>query len=35
MDMDRIMFRRCGAELIIEETIPGGASRCQMGVRQL
>ena len=34
MDMDRIMFRRCGAELTIEETIPGGASRCRMGVRQ-
>ncbi len=35
MDMDRIMFRRCGAELTIEETIPGGASRCHMVVRQL
>jgi len=35
MDMDRIMFRRCGAELTIEETIPGGASRCHMLVRQL
>ncbi len=35
MDMDRIMFRRCGAELTIEETIPGGASRCHMVIRQL
>ena len=35
MDMDRIMFRRCGAELTIEETIPGGASRCRMLIRQL
>ena len=35
MDMDRIMFRRCGAELTIEETIPGGAYRCRMLIRQL
>jgi hypothetical protein len=35
MDMDRIMFRRCGAELTIEETIPGGATRCRMLIRQL
>ena len=34
MDMDRIMFRRCGAELTIEETIPGGANRCRMLIRQ-
>ena len=34
MDMDRIMLRRCGAELSIEETIPGGANRCKMVVRQ-
>jgi hypothetical protein len=35
MDMDRIMFRRCGAELTIEETIPRAASRCRMLIRQL
>ncbi len=34
MDMDRILMRRLGAELIIEETIPEGASRCRMIVRQ-
>ena len=34
MDMDRILMRRCGAELTIEETIPLGASRCRMVVRQ-
>ena len=34
MDMDRIMLRRCGAELSIEETIPGGAKRCRMVIRQ-
>jgi hypothetical protein len=35
MDMDRAMLRLCGAELIVEETIPGGASRCKMTVRQI
>jgi hypothetical protein len=35
MDMDRIMLRRCGAELTISETIPEGAARCRMRVRQL
>jgi len=34
MDMDRVMLRRCGAELTIAETIPSGAKRCQMVVRQ-
>jgi predicted ArsR family transcriptional regulator len=34
MDMDRIMLRRCGAELTIAETIPKGATRCRMIVRQ-
>ena len=34
MDMDRIMLRRCGAELTITETIPEGAERCRMLVRQ-
>ncbi|MAE93080.1 MAG: hypothetical protein CL910_00325 [Deltaproteobacteria bacterium] len=34
MDMDRIMLRRCGAELTIVETIPEGALRCRMSVRQ-
>ncbi|MBW2315148.1 MAG: hypothetical protein JRH10_13225 [Deltaproteobacteria bacterium] len=34
MDMDRIMLRRCGAELTIQETIPEGATRCRMVVRQ-
>jgi predicted ArsR family transcriptional regulator len=34
MDMDRIMLRRCGAELTIRETIPEGAKRCRMVVRQ-
>ena len=31
---DRIMFRRCGAELTIEETIPLGAQRCRMLITQ-
>ncbi|MDP6376144.1 MAG: hypothetical protein QF921_09600 [Pseudomonadales bacterium] len=35
MDMDRIMLRRCGAELTISETIPEGAERCRMKVRQI
>jgi hypothetical protein len=34
MDMDRILLHRCGAELTIEETIPLGAARCRMVVRQ-
>jgi predicted ArsR family transcriptional regulator len=34
MDMDRIMLRRCGAELTITETIPEGAGRCRMRIRQ-
>lgn len=34
MDMDRILLRRCGAELTISETIPEGAERCRMRVRQ-
>ncbi len=34
MDMDRTLLRRCGAELTIEETIPRGARRCRMVVRQ-
>jgi hypothetical protein len=35
MDMDRLMLRRCGAELTISETIPEGAQRCRMRVRQI
>ncbi|MCP3986529.1 MAG: hypothetical protein GY723_19270 [bacterium] len=35
MDMDRILLRRCGAELTIEETIPEGKERCRMLVRQV
>jgi hypothetical protein len=35
MDMDRLMLRRCGAELTISETIPQGAQRCRMRVRQV
>jgi hypothetical protein len=35
MDMDRAMLRLCGAELTVEETIPAGASRCKMTVRQV
>ncbi len=34
MDMDRILLRRCGAELTISETIPEGAGRCRMRIRQ-
>ncbi|MDP6978040.1 MAG: hypothetical protein QF570_05480 [Myxococcota bacterium] len=34
MDMDRILLRRCGAELTITETIPEGHGRCQMRIRQ-
>jgi hypothetical protein len=35
MDMDRIMLRRCGAELTTSETIPEGAKRCRMKVRRV
>jgi predicted ArsR family transcriptional regulator len=34
MDMDRLLLKRCGAELTISETIPKGARRCRMIVRQ-
>ncbi len=34
MEMDRVLLRRCGAELTVAETIPQGASRCRMIVRQ-
>jgi len=34
MDMDRILLRRCGAELTITQTIPEGAECCRMRVRQ-
>jgi len=34
MDMDRVLLRRCGAELTITETIPEGAARCRMVVQQ-
>jgi hypothetical protein len=34
MHMDHVLLRRCGAELTIAETIPKGASRCRMIVRQ-
>ena len=29
MNMDRTLFRLCGAELTVEESIPGGASKCR------
>jgi hypothetical protein len=35
MDLDRIMLRRCGAELTITDTIPKGAERCRMLIRQV
>ncbi len=35
MHMDRIMLRRCGAELTITQTIPKGAERCRMLIRQV
>ena len=34
MDMDRIMLRRCGAEMIITQTIPEGAKCCRMEIVQ-
>ena len=34
MDMDRFMLRLCGARLTVQETIPQGASRCKMVIRQ-
>ncbi len=34
MDMDRYMLKHCGAKLTVQETIPKGASRCKMLVRQ-
>jgi len=35
MDMDRFMLKLCGARLTVEETIPQGASRCKMIIRQV
>ena len=34
MDMDRVMLRLSGADLTVTETIPKGAKRCRMLVRQ-
>ena len=34
MEMDKTLLRRSGAQLIITDTIPKGASRCRMIVRQ-
>jgi hypothetical protein len=34
MNMDRYMLKRCGASLIITDTIPKGADRCRMVIRQ-
>ncbi len=34
MDMDRVMLRRCGAEMTITQTIPEGAERCRMEIVQ-
>ena len=34
MDMDRIMLRRCGAEMTITQTIPEGAKCCRMEIVQ-
>jgi len=30
MDLDRVIFRHLGAELIIRESIPGGAPKCRI-----
>ncbi|MCX5859759.1 MAG: hypothetical protein NT056_07690 [Proteobacteria bacterium] len=34
MDMDRVMFRLCGGDLQVEETIPGGAAKCRVTMRK-
>ncbi|MBQ75040.1 MAG: hypothetical protein CMQ20_08450 [Gammaproteobacteria bacterium] len=34
MDMDRVMLRRCGAEMKITQTIPEGAECCRMEIVQ-
>ncbi len=33
MDMDRAMFEKIGAELIIKETIPCGAKKCKVWMK--
>lgn len=35
MDMDRMLFSRCGVELIITDTLPKGADKCRMIVRKV
>ncbi len=35
MDMDRFMLKLCGAKFTVLETIPQGAGRCKMHVRQV
>jgi len=35
MDMDRVMFRLCGGDLRVEETIPGGASKCRITMHKI
>jgi hypothetical protein len=35
MDMDRFMLKLCGAKLTVQETIPQGAQRCKMVIRQI
>lgn len=35
MDMDRVMFRLCGGDLRVEETIPGGAPKCRITMHKI
>ena len=35
MDLDRTMFRLCGAELIVKETIPAGAPKCRQIMKKI
>jgi len=35
MDMDRVMFRLCGGDLRVQETIPGGAPKCRVTMHKV
>jgi len=35
MDMDRVMFRLCGGELRVEDTIPRGATKCRVTMHKI
>ncbi len=35
MDMDRVVFRLCGGNLVVEETIPAGAKNCRITMHKI